>query len=307
MSTDFPVVFALYPRVTQLDFTGPFEVFARLPRARCVLASVHGGSIQGDGDITFANVARLGDISGCALLCVPGGFGTVAAMEDQDYLNELRRLAATARYVTSVCTGSLLLAAAGLLAGKRAACHWAWRDSLAAFGVTPDPARVVQDGNVISGGGVTAGIDMALTVMAEVAGAEYAPNRAARDRVRACAAVRFRPPRARASGGGRHRKKTPRRDSRRSRCRGRPRRSGFAPACERFILRSRLNFRMNWSVRPRIEGSNTPAVKGSAGLASSALSLSNLNPAASTSRRTVEGSIRCSVSVTSAGAPLAAR
>ena len=174
MSTEFPVVFALYPRVTQLDFTGPFEVFARLPRARCVLASVHGGSIQADGDITFANVARLGDISDCALLCVPGGFGTVAAMEDQDYLSELRRLAATARYVTSVCTGSLLLAAAGLLAGKRAACHWAWRDSLAALGVTPDPARVVQDGNVISGGGVTAGIDMALTVMAEVAGAEYA-------------------------------------------------------------------------------------------------------------------------------------
>ena len=75
MSTEFPVVFALYPRVTQLDFTGPFEVFARLPRARCVLASVHGGSIQGDGNMTFANVARLGDISDCALLCVPGGFG----------------------------------------------------------------------------------------------------------------------------------------------------------------------------------------------------------------------------------------
>jgi cyclohexyl-isocyanide hydratase len=174
MSSEFPVVFALYPRVTQLDFTGPFEVFARLPRARCVLASVHGGSIQGDGGITFANVARLGDVAECALLCAPGGFGTVAAMEDQDYLSELRRLAATARYVTSVCTGSLLLAAAGLLAGKRAACHWAWRDSLAAFGVTSDPARVVRDGNVISGGGVTAGIDMALTVMAEVAGAEYA-------------------------------------------------------------------------------------------------------------------------------------
>src|SRR5580704_6202673 len=174
MSTDFPVVFALYPRVTQLDFTGPFEVFARLPRAKCVLASVHGGSIQGDGNMTFANVARLGDIPDCALLCVPGGFGTVAAMEDQDYLDELRRLAASARYVTSVCTGSLLLAAAGLLAGKRAACHWAWRDSLAAFDVTPDPGRVVQDGNVISGGGVTAGIDMALTVMAEIAGPEYA-------------------------------------------------------------------------------------------------------------------------------------
>ena len=174
MSTEFPVVFALYPRVTQLDFTGPFEVFARLPRAKCVLASVHGGSIQGDGNMTFANVARLGDIPDCALLCVPGGFGTVAAMEDQDYLGELRRLAATARYVTSVCTGSLLLAAAGLLAGRRAACHWAWRELLRPFGATPDAGRVVRDGNVITGGGVTAGIDFALTVVAELAGAETA-------------------------------------------------------------------------------------------------------------------------------------
>jgi cyclohexyl-isocyanide hydratase len=174
MNTEFRVVFALYPRVTQLDFTGPFEVFARLPRARCLLASVQGGSIVGDGGIVFADVLRLGDIPDCALLCVPGGFGTVAAMEDQHYLHELRRLAAAARYVTSVCTGSLLLAAAGLLVGKRAACHWAWRDSLAAFGVIPDPGRVVHDGNVISGGGVTAGIDMALTVMAEIAGPEYA-------------------------------------------------------------------------------------------------------------------------------------
>jgi transcriptional regulator GlxA family with amidase domain len=157
-----------------LDFTGPFEVFARLPAARCLLASVEGGRIEAGGGITFADVVRLSDISDCALLCVPGGFGTIAAMEDQVYLGELRRLAATARYVTSVCTGSLLLAAAGLLAGKRAACHWAWRESLAAFGVTPDPGRVVRDGKVISGGGVTAGIDMALTVAAEIAGIRYA-------------------------------------------------------------------------------------------------------------------------------------
>jgi transcriptional regulator GlxA family with amidase domain len=78
--------------------------------------------------------------------------------------------------VTSVCTGSLLLAAAGLLAGKRAACHWAWRESLAAFGVRSDPGRVVRDGQVITGGGVTAGIDMALTVMAEIAGVDYAQS-----------------------------------------------------------------------------------------------------------------------------------
>jgi transcriptional regulator GlxA family with amidase domain len=174
MSDQFRVVFALYPDVTQLDFTGPFEVFTRLPAARCLLASVEGGRIEAGGGITFADVLRLSDIPDCALLCVPGGFGTIAAMEDQAYLGELRRLAAGARYVTSVCTGSLLLAAAGLLAGKRAACHWAWRESLPAFGVTPDPARVVRDGNVITGGGVTAGIDMALTVAAEIAGVGFA-------------------------------------------------------------------------------------------------------------------------------------
>jgi cyclohexyl-isocyanide hydratase len=174
MGAEFPVVFALYPQVTQLDFTGPFEVFSRLPGARCLLASVGGGMIEGGGGIHFANVMRLDAINECALLCVPGGFGTIAAIEDQRYLAELRRLAASSQYVTSVCTGSLLLAAAGLLNGKRAACHWAWRDSLAAFGVTPDPARVVRDGNVITGGGVTAGIDMALSVMADIAGSNYA-------------------------------------------------------------------------------------------------------------------------------------
>ncbi|MGH9625372.1 MAG: DJ-1/PfpI family protein, partial [Bryobacteraceae bacterium] len=174
MVADFPVVFALYPRVTQLDFTGPYEVFVRLPGARCVLASVEGGRTVADGGIVFAEVTTLKNVQACTVLCVPGGFGTVAALEDQAYLSELRRLAATSQYITSVCTGSLLLAAAGLLVGKRAACHWAWRESLSAFGVTPDPARVVRDGNVITGGGVTAGIDMALTVMAEIAGADYA-------------------------------------------------------------------------------------------------------------------------------------
>ena len=174
MSSDFPVVFALYPRVTQLDFTGPFEIFARLPRARCVLASAEGGTIEGDGGITFAGVVRLADVTECALLCVPGGFGTVAAMEDQAYLAELRRLAGKAQFVTSVCTGSLLLAAAGLLRGKRAACHWAWCELLAEFGVVPDAARIVRDGNIITGGGVTAGIDMALSVMADIAGTDYA-------------------------------------------------------------------------------------------------------------------------------------
>jgi transcriptional regulator GlxA family with amidase domain len=111
----------------------------------------------------------------------------VDAIEDHAFLAEIRRLGAGARYVTSVCTGSLVLAAAGLLNGKRAACHWYWRDLLGRFpGVTADPARVVRDGNVITGGGVTAGIDLALTVIAELGGdvmaqsiqlgLEYAPQ-----------------------------------------------------------------------------------------------------------------------------------
>ncbi|HUN72300.1 MAG TPA: DJ-1/PfpI family protein [Steroidobacteraceae bacterium] len=174
MTADFPVVFALYPDITQLDFTGPYEVLTRVPGARCVLASIAGGDLDIHGGMTFAGLQRLEEVESCALLCVPGGFGTVQALEDRRYLAQLRRLAASARYVTSVCTGSLLLAAAGLLTGKRAACHWAWRDSLAAFGAIPDPARVVRQGNIFTGGGVTAGIDMALTVLAEIAGGDYA-------------------------------------------------------------------------------------------------------------------------------------
>jgi transcriptional regulator GlxA family with amidase domain len=121
-------------------------------------------------------VRRLAEIERCALICVPGGFGTIEAMEDQELLTQLRRLANTARYVTSVCTGALVLGAAGLLKGKRATSHWAWRDALSAFGARPDAARVVRDGNVITGGGVTAGIDMALAVMAEIAGDDYAQS-----------------------------------------------------------------------------------------------------------------------------------
>jgi cyclohexyl-isocyanide hydratase len=102
---------------------------------------------------------------------VPGGMGVIEAMQDPLFIGGLQRLAGGARYVTSVCSGSLALGAAGLLKGRRAACHWAWRDLLAEFdGVTPDAGRVVRDGPVFTGGGVTAGIDMALTLMAEISG-----------------------------------------------------------------------------------------------------------------------------------------
>ncbi len=174
MSADFTIVFALFPNLTQLDFTGPYEVLRRLPGARTIVASRLGGELTADGGLCFAQLRRLSEIAACDLLCIPGGSNVASAMADGEYMAEVRRLGASARYVTSVCTGSLILAAAGFLHGKRAACHWAYRDLLAGAGALPDPGRVVRDGSVISGGGVTAGIDFALTVVAEVAGAEVA-------------------------------------------------------------------------------------------------------------------------------------
>jgi transcriptional regulator GlxA family with amidase domain len=169
------IVFALFRGVTQLDFTGPHEVFSSLLGASVILASVDGGTIEATGGMTFAGLRRLAEIPECDVLCVPGGRGTTDnAIQDSVFLGELRRLAASARFVTSVCTGSLVLGAAGLLRGKRAATHWAWRDLLAPFGAIADPARVVRDGNVITGGGVTAGIDFALSVVAELVGPETA-------------------------------------------------------------------------------------------------------------------------------------
>jgi transcriptional regulator GlxA family with amidase domain len=172
-TTPVAIVFALYPGVTQLDFTGPHQVFSRLPGSEVLLASRTGGAIETDG-ITFAGLSRLADIAHCDVICVPGGVGTADAVGDEELLHQLRRLAWDARYVTSVCTGSLVLGAAGLLRGKRAACHWAWRELLEPFGAIADKGRVVQDGNVITGGGVTAGIDFALTLVAELAGPETA-------------------------------------------------------------------------------------------------------------------------------------
>ncbi len=176
MSGQAPViVFALFPGVTQLDFTGPHEVFVSLPGATVIMASTEGGAIEATGGMTFAGLRRLRDIPECDVVCVPGGRGaTDVAIQDPEFLQELRRLAKTARFVTSVCTGSLVLGAAGLLHGKRAATHWGWRNLLVPFGAIPDAARVVRDGNVITGGGVTAGIDFALSVVAELAGQEVA-------------------------------------------------------------------------------------------------------------------------------------
>src|SRR6266850_366708 len=114
------------------------------------------------------------DITQLDLICVPGGAGMNALLNDAETLDFIRAQAKGARYVTSVCTGALVLGAAGLLQGKRAATHWMSREMLRAFGATPVAERVVVDGNVITGGGVTAGIDFALTVAAEAFGTELA-------------------------------------------------------------------------------------------------------------------------------------
>jgi putative intracellular protease/amidase len=167
------IVIALYPGVTHLDFTGPHQVLARTPDADVVAASLGGRDIEAEG-LTFTNLADLSKLDRCDVLCAPGGFGTAQAMTDEAFMAEIRRLGAGAKYLTSVCTGSLILGAAGFLRGKRAACHWAWRELLKPFGATVDEARVVRDGNVITGGGVTAGIDFALVLLAELAGADYA-------------------------------------------------------------------------------------------------------------------------------------
>jgi transcriptional regulator GlxA family with amidase domain len=174
MLTPIRVVFALFPELTQLDFTGPFEVLQRLPGAHLVAASREGGVLVADSGLSFAGLARLSEIESADVLCVPGGRGVTAALGDGEFLAHVRRLGEGARYVTSVCSGSLLLAAAGLLVGKRATCHWAWRPLLGELGVTVEEGRVVRDGRVITGGGVTAGIDFALALVAELAGIEEA-------------------------------------------------------------------------------------------------------------------------------------
>lgn len=165
----FRIVFAVFEGMTQLDFTAPHQFLSRMPGAETLVASRDGGAIAAEG-LVFAETRALRDIAGCDVLCVPGGVPATAIACDPAFVGEVRRLGMGARYVTSVCTGSLILGAAGLLRGRRAACHWAWRHMLPLFGAIPDPARVVRDGHVITGGGVTAGIDFALTLLAELGG-----------------------------------------------------------------------------------------------------------------------------------------
>jgi len=173
MAQTISVVVPVYDGVTQLDFTGPHQFLSRTPDVQVRVASLDGRPVTADR-LTFSNLEDLGAIAACDVLLVPGGGGCLNAIENDRFLEEIARLGATARYLTSVCTGSLILGAAGFLRGRRAACHWAWRELLPLFGAIVDEGRVVRDGNILSGGGVTAGIDFALALIAELRGPRVA-------------------------------------------------------------------------------------------------------------------------------------
>ncbi|HUQ93398.1 MAG TPA: DJ-1/PfpI family protein [Bryobacteraceae bacterium] len=152
----------LYPRLTQLDLTGPFEVFHRLSETEVHLIWKTIDPVRSDSGMSILPTTTLADCPKLDVLCVPGGPGQIELMDDKEVLEWLKQRAAEVQWITSVCTGSLLLGAAGLLQGYRAACHWMSRDQLALLGAVPSPERVVLDRNRITGGGVTAGIDFAL-------------------------------------------------------------------------------------------------------------------------------------------------
>jgi cyclohexyl-isocyanide hydratase len=168
------ISFLLFPHVTQLDLTGPAQVLSRLPDAKIALVAKTIEPVPTDAGFALLPTATFESAARPDLLSVPGGFGVVGAMEDEATLAWLREAAAGAQWVTSVCTGALVLGAAGLLDGYRATTHWAAHEQLALFGATPIRQRVVFDRNRVTGGGVTAGIDFGLALAAQIAGEDHA-------------------------------------------------------------------------------------------------------------------------------------
>lgn len=164
----------LFPRLTQLDMTGPFEVFSRVPGGKVHLVWKTREPVGADTGLTMMPDTDFAACPQLDVICVPGGPGVAALMEDEDVLAFLRAQAKGARFVTSVCTGALVLGAAGLLRGAKATTHWASHDFLAALGAEPVHARWVRDGRVVTGGGVTAGIDFALALVADLLSPEAA-------------------------------------------------------------------------------------------------------------------------------------
>ena len=164
----------IFPRMTQLDMTGPYEVLARLPNTAVELVARSLDPVKTDRGMRIVPTVTYAGCPPLDVVMVPGGPGQQDLMEDAEALDFLRRQAATAKYVTSVCTGSLVLAAAGLLKGKRATCHWAAVEHLKLLGAIPVREKVVVDGNIVTGAGVTSGIDFALALAAILEGEQVA-------------------------------------------------------------------------------------------------------------------------------------
>ena len=172
----FQVGLLLFPDITQLDLTGPYEVFIKFPQTSVHLIWKNRDPVTAGGGMQILPTMTFADCPQLDLICVPGGSGINPLLNDPETLAFIRVQAKGARYVTSVCTGALVLGAAGLLMGRRATTHWMSREMLAPFGATPAAERFVVDGNVITGGGVTAGIDFALAVAAQVFGPDVAKS-----------------------------------------------------------------------------------------------------------------------------------
>ena len=168
------LAFLLFPGLTQLDLTGPVQFLSRLPGAKVDLVWASLDPVPTDAGFSILPTATFADVSRADLLCVPGGMGVAGVIDQPRALDWVRQVGAEAQWVTSVCTGALVLGAAGLLRGYRATTHWAWHDLLALFGAEPVQARHVIDRNRATGGGVTAGIDFALALIAEIAGPDHA-------------------------------------------------------------------------------------------------------------------------------------
>ena len=168
MSLAFGIL--VFPQVQQLDLTGPYEVFATVPEARVHLIWKDRAPVTSATGLTLTPTMTFAECPALDVLCVPGGSGVNPLLQDAEVLDFVRAQAALARYVSSVCTGALVLGAAGLLEGRRATTHWMAHDLLARFGAVPTQGRVVRDGNLFTAGGVTAGIDFGLTMVAELLG-----------------------------------------------------------------------------------------------------------------------------------------
>ena len=171
----FNVGFVIFPYLTQLDFTGPQQVLARLPDSAMHIVAKTLDPVPSDSGLSLMPTHTFANCPPLDLICVPGGFrGVIQAMADRDLIEFVQRQARTAKYVTSVCTGAFILGAAGLLKGRRAATHWGYAELLPLVGATHEKRRVVRDGNLITAGGVTSGIDFGLEIVADIAGEEVA-------------------------------------------------------------------------------------------------------------------------------------